>query len=49
MKLDPFLEAYLKLCQQTCERLQREGAWPWPVDSQNSEDLVESEDTQNDV
>ena len=47
MPPDPRLEAYLELCQRLYERMLRDGTWPWR-DSQNSEDLVESEDT-NDV
>lgn len=44
MTNDPFLDAYLKLCQETCDRMQRDGTWPWVDDSQISEDLIESDD-----
>jgi len=44
MTNDPFLDTYLKLCQETCDRMQRDGTWPWVDDSQNSENLIESED-----
>ena len=41
---DETLEDYLLLCQEIFLTMQRDGNWPWP-DSQNPEDLVESEDT----
>ena len=38
------------MCQRIYERMERDGTWPWQTnaDSPNSEDLVESADT-NDV
>lgn len=40
---DEALEAYLRLCQDIYQTMEREGRWPWP-DSQNPEDLLESKD-----
>jgi len=37
------LDAYLQLCRQIYERHIREGTWPWPEDSLNSEDMVDSD------
>lgn len=48
MKHDEHLEKHLELCQAVYEHLKKTGQWPWP-DSQNSEDLVESKDTNNDT
>lgn len=48
MTNDEHLQAHLDLCQAMLERMKREGSWPWP-DSQNSEDLVESEGNANDA
>jgi hypothetical protein len=44
-KPDP-LDQYLDICLEVHRTLVREGKWPWP-DSQNSEDLVESEGNPN--
>jgi hypothetical protein len=52
-KFDPFaprmsaetFEEYLRICQEIYLEMQRSGVWPWPEDSPNSEDLLESEDT----
>ena len=49
MEPSPELEAYLELCKRIYERMAREGTWPWTSDSQNSEDLVDSADSQNEV
>lgn len=43
METDP-LERYLEVCRRIYERMRRDGSWPWP-DSQDSEEMVESEDT----
>lgn len=43
MGKDEFLEQYLLLCQRIYERMEREGAWPWP-DSTESEDVIDSDD-----
>lgn len=42
------LERYLELCRRIYERMKREGSWPWP-DSQNSDRMVESKETPDDV
>lgn len=42
MQPSPELEAYFELCKRTYERLVREGRWPWPVDSTESEGVVDS-------
>ena len=34
---------FLELCKAVCERMEREGSWPW-ADSPNPEDLLDSED-----
>lgn len=41
---DETLEDYLLLCQEIFLTMQKDGSWPWQ-DSQNSEDLVESDDS----
>ena len=46
-KQDHLLQ-HLELCKQIFERMRAENAWPWD-DSQKSEDLVESEDTSDDI
>jgi len=43
MTHDEHLEQHLEICKSIFEKMQREGSWPW-LDSQNSENLVESED-----
>ena len=45
---EKFLETYLELCKRIFERMEREGSWPW-ADSQNSENLVESDETEKDL
>ena len=42
------LNDHLKLCKRVFERMMRDGSWPWR-DSQNPEDLVESENFKDDV
>lgn len=43
---DERLLQYLEICQRTYEDMLRDGSWPWETDSQNFEDLVDSEDPQ---
>ena len=43
MEHDQQLDQFIELCKRIYARMEREGSWPW-TDSQNSEDLVESED-----
>lgn len=47
--LPPELERYLALCRRTVERMKRDGKWPWKdtPDSQESGDMVESDDNPN--
>lgn len=49
MEPSPQLEAYFELCKRIYERHVREGTWPWSVDSTESEDMVESDSTKNDL
>lgn len=42
MTHDEHLEEFLAICQAVFERMRREGAWPWPDDSTNSEDVIDS-------
>ena len=37
-----YLEEYLAICQAVFERMRREGTWPWPEDSTNPEDVIDS-------
>jgi hypothetical protein len=41
---DQALDEYLQLCHEIYLQMKKEGTWLW-ADSQNSEDLLESEDT----
>ena len=45
---DDHLQRYLALCKRIYERMERDGTWPW-ADSPKSDDLVESEDSSDDV
>ena len=42
MNPSPELEAFFELCKRIYERMEREGTWPWPVDSTNPEDVLDS-------
>ena len=52
-RFDPFtprmseedFEEYLRICQELYLEMVRNNTWPWPTDSPNSEDLLESENT----
>jgi hypothetical protein len=46
-ELPPEVERYLALCERACERMVREGTWPWK-DSPDFDDVVESEDIKSD-
>jgi hypothetical protein len=48
MKNDDHLQQHLELCHRMYLRMLADGTWPWP-DSQDSEDVVDSEGTQSDV
>jgi hypothetical protein len=49
MEHSPELEAFLKLCRSIYDRRVADGTWPWPIDSTNSEDVIDSEGNQNDL
>jgi hypothetical protein len=40
---------YIELCRRIYERMRRENAWPWEIDSPDSSDVVESEDNPNEI
>jgi hypothetical protein len=44
MTNDQHLEEFLAICQAVFERMRRDGSWPWPEDSTNSEDVIDSGD-----
>lgn len=44
-----YLEEYLLLCKRIYERKILDGTWPWPEDSPNSEDMVDSVDNNHDL
>ena len=48
MDEDERLTQYLELCQRIYERMEQNDSFPWP-DSTDSEDVVESEHSKNDV
>lgn len=45
---DDHIEQYLALCKRIFERMERDGTWPWE-DSQNTQDLLESEHNIQDI
>lgn len=45
---DQQFQRYLELCRRVYERMRRENRWPW-TDSPDFDDVVESEDSQNDI
>jgi hypothetical protein len=49
MEPSPELEAYLELCKRTYVRMERDGTWPWPVDSTNPEDVIDSSSHHDDL
>lgn len=49
MEHSPQLEAYFELCKRIYERMEREGTWPWPADSTNPENMIDSDSNQHDV
>lgn len=49
MEPAPQLEAFFDLCKDIYERKVRERTWPWPVDSTNSEIVIESDSPDNRV
>lgn len=51
MTHDDHLQQHLELCKRIYLRMLKDGTWPWKdqPDSQNSQDLLESKDSPNDV
>ena len=51
MDKNDHLERHLELCRRMYLRMLADGSWPWKdkPDSQESEDMVESEETENDI
>ena len=51
MNKEEHLERHLDLCRRVYLRMLAEGSWPWAEgsDSPKSENVVEPEDTENDV
>lgn len=47
--MDPRLEAYLKICREIYERRVFDGTWPWMDDSQESENMIDSEGNNDDL
>ena len=45
---DEQLDRYLELCKRVFDQMRAEGSWPWR-DSQNAEDVLDSEDNPNDL
>jgi len=43
------LDAYFDICKRIFEQMERDSTWPWPSDSTNSEDSIESPDTNSDA
>lgn len=44
-----YLDEYLELCVRMYERMVLEGTWPWPDDSTNPENVIDSTDNNNDA
>ncbi len=51
MDHDKRLAIHLELCERIFRRMQRDGSWPWKQepDSPNSEDLVDSTGTDDEI
>lgn len=47
MEYSPQLEAYFEICKRIHERMVAEGTWPWPADSTNPKDMIESDSQDN--
>ncbi|MCU7838882.1 MAG: hypothetical protein KZQ94_05835 [Candidatus Thiodiazotropha sp. (ex Troendleina suluensis)] len=43
------LEQYFAICKRIYEQMERDGTWPWESNSSNPEDLVELEDSTDEV
>lgn len=46
---DERLEKYFEICQRIYEQMRRDGTWPWDEDSRDSESVIDSEDTLNEL
>lgn len=42
---DEAFKEYLRICEEIYLEMREAGTWPWPSDSPNPEDLLESENT----
>ncbi len=40
-----YLDEYFLICKRIYEQMERDGTWPWPEDSLNSEDMIDSKDS----
>jgi hypothetical protein len=51
MNKDDHLQRHLELCRRMYLRMLADGTWPWKegLGSRDSEDVVDSEDIENDV
>ena len=49
MEPSPQLEAFFELCKRMYERMEREGTWPWPADSTNPQDVIDSASIEHDI
>lgn len=51
MTEDEHLQRHFELCKRVYLRMLADGSWPWDElqDSQNSEDLLESNNKNNDI
>lgn len=46
---DAYLQEYFEICKRVYEQMERDGTWPWTIDSPNTEDMVDSESDKNDL
>lgn len=43
------LEEYFQLCKRIYEQMERDGTWPWKTDSTKIKDVIDSEDSSDDL
>jgi len=46
---DAHLQEYFEICKRVYEQMERDGTWPWTVDSTNSENMIDSDSSTDDV